>query len=153
MIKNIKIAKNTKYFTSLVMLGVFCLSFLLTGTVSVVNAANTASPSNLNPVSTVLWTCTQHSANCGWKELVNLVNAMIQYGIQLIGMAFVIALLYSGFLYLTSGGDPSKVKKVREILNKIVWGLVYTLCGWVIVYFLLKYLGVDPGFYNEILTV
>ncbi len=144
MIKNMKITKNTKTFMLLIAFAVFT-SFLTFTT----NAfAATSAPAGINPVSTVLWGCTQPGVACGFTDFVNLINGMIQYGIELIGIAFVIALLYAGFLYLTSGGDPSKVKKVRDVLYKIMWGMIYTLCGWVIVYFIITSLGVPVSFYS-----
>ena len=144
MIKKLMI-RNIKSFTLLVALSILIPFF---GTVS---AATTGS--TINPVSRVLSECTTGAKPCGFVELISLINAMVQYGIELIGIAFVIALLYAGFLYLTSGGDPSKVKKVRDILWKIVWGMIYTLCGWLIVYFILKSLGVGPEFYEGILSI
>lgn len=110
----------------------------------------TVDNSATNPVSAVLLGCTTSAKPCGWVDFINLINAMIKYGIELIGFAFVIALLYAGFLYLTSGGDSGKVKKVRDVLGKIMWGMIYTLCGWVIVYFILTSLGVDKTFYEII---
>lgn len=139
---------NIKSFVLIIALLIFSISSFCVATVS---AATTDSATN--PVSKVLLGCTTGVVPCGFVELISLVNAMVQYGIELIGIAFVIALLYAGFLYLTSGGDPSKVKKVRDVLWKIVWGMAYTLCGWVIVYFILKSLGVGPDFYEGILSI
>lgn len=113
-----------------------------------------ASAQTTNPVSKVLLDCTNKvGTSCGWSDLIALVNAMISYAVQLIGIAFVIALLYAGFLYLTSWGDTSKTKKAREMMVKIAWGALYTLCGWVIVYFILTKLGVNSDFYVKIIKV
>ena len=144
MIKKL-MTRNIKSFTLLVVLIILIPFF---GTVS----AATTDPGT-NPVSKVLLDCTKAGRSCGFVDFINLVNAVIQYGIELIGIAFVLALLYAGFLYLTSGGDPSKVKKVRDVLWKIVWGMIYTLCGWVIVYFILTSLGVGTDFYSGILSI
>ena len=143
MIKNTKITKNTKSFMLLVVFAIFTSFFAFIVTAS---AATTAA--GTNPVSAVLLKCTQSGVACGFNDFISLINGMIQYGIELIGIAFVIALLYAGFLYLTSGGDSSKVKKVRDVLYKIMWGMIYTLCGWVIVYFIVKSLGVPTDFYS-----
>jgi hypothetical protein len=102
----------------------------------------------VNPVSKILLHCTQSPEPCGWIDFISLLNAIIHYGIELIGIVFVLVLLYTGFMYLTSGGDAGKVKKARDMITKLMWGLMYTLCGWIIVYFILKNLGVDPLFYG-----
>lgn len=106
----------------------------------------------VNPVSKILLHCTQVGESCGWIDFVNLLNAIIHYGIELIGIVFVLVLLYTGFMYLTSGGDAGKTKKARDMITKLLWGLMYTLCGWIIVYFILQSLGVDVQFYGEILS-
>jgi hypothetical protein len=106
----------------------------------------------VNPVSSILLKCTQPGESCGWIEFISLINAIIRYGIQIIGMVFVLVLLYTGFLYLTSGGDVGKTKKARDMIGKVIWGLIYTLCAWIIVYFILQSLKVDVGFYGEILS-
>lgn len=122
--------------------------------VAVGSFANIASAAEAatNPVSKVLLGCTTGATPCGWVDLINLVNAMVQYGIEIIGIAFVLVLLYVGFMYLTSGGDVSKVKKSRDMLNKVMWGMIFTLCAWIIVYFILTSLGVDETFYSEIIS-
>ena len=116
----------------------------------VVVFADSANPDS-NPVSSVLQKCTARGVVCGWNELLELTNAIVQYGVELIGMALVIVLIYTGFLYLTSGGDASKVKKAKEMLNKVMWGTIYTLCSWIIVYFIITSLGVKPEFYQNII--
>lgn len=113
--------------------------------------ADTATPST-NQVSAILFNCTKAATPCGWTDLINLINAMIQYGIELIGIAFVLIILYTGVMYLTSGGDTSKVTKAREMVKKVVWGLVFTLCGFVIVSFILTNLGVNADFYSSIIS-
>lgn len=128
------------------MFGAFNFSLVSTAT------AETAS-SDLNPVSTVLEKCTATGANCGWEELIDLANAIVAYGVILIGFALVLVLLWTGFLYLTSGGDSSKVKKSREMLNKVMWGTIFTLCGWLIVSFILKGLSVNEEFYKKIIQL
>ena len=107
----------------------------------------------MNLVSQVLSDCTNSVTPCGYDDFIHLINAIIKYGITIIGLAFVLVLLYVGFQYLTSGGDVGKVKKSRDMLNKVMWGLIYTLCGWVIVYFIMQQLGVKDDFYKAVLTI
>ncbi|MEI6553726.1 MAG: hypothetical protein WCO09_04095, partial [bacterium] len=106
-----------------------------------------------NPVSEILLKCTKSETPCGYDDFIALINGIIKYGITIIGLAFVLVLLYVGFQYLTSGGDVGKVKKSRDMLNKVMWGLLYTLCGWLIVYFILTKLEVGKDFYNKVLTI
>lgn len=97
----------------------------------------------------ILQKCTKQE--CGFNEVMEFINVFVQYAVYIIGLLFVIVLIYTGFLYLTSGGDTGKVKKVKDMLKKMVWGLIYTLCGWLIVYFILQQLKVDPVFYQDVI--
>jgi len=150
MIKGATVKKNNAY-----AFGVFVLmsvAILLPNITFAQTSPSTTNTSGLNPIATVLQRCTMGGTEpCGWVDLIQLANAMVQYGITLIGFSLVLVLIYTGFLYLTSGGDTSKVKKARDMLNKVMWGTIYTLCGWIIVYFIIKQLGVDPVFYNKII--
>ena len=109
---------------------------------------------NANVFSAVLQECTLRKVGakeCGYEEFKSLINAFIQYSVMIIGLLFVIVLIYMGFMYLTSGGDTGKVKKARDMLTKMAWGLFFTLCGWLIVYLILTQLKVDPEFYQSVL--
>ena len=106
----------------------------------------------LNPVSTVLLRCTLPGATCGFNDFIDLINGIVKFGVQLIAVIFVIILIYTGFLYLTSGGDVGKVKKAKDMITKVMWGTIYTLCGWIIVYFILTTLKVDPSFYENVIS-
>ena len=146
MKKNINLIKNN--LSTTFSLAALSLAVAVGSFTNIASAAGGAT----NPVSKVLLGCTTGSTPCGWIELVDLVNAVVQYGIEIIAIAFVLVLLYVGFMYLTSGGDVSKVKKARDMLNKVMWGMIFTLCAWIIVYFILTSLGVDKTFYSEIIS-
>lgn len=101
--------------------------------------------------SSILKQCTSPGKQCGFPEVMQFINLFVQYAVYIIGLLFVIVLIYAGFLYLTSGGDTGKVKKVKDMIKKMVWGLIWTLCGWLIVYFILQQLGVGSEFYKDVI--
>lgn len=73
---------------------------------------------------------------CGWGDLVqlaqNLINFLIVLALPLAGAAFA----YAGFLYITSTGSEEKVKKAHGIFLKVGIGLALVLGAWLIVYFI-----------------
>ena len=68
------------------------------------------------------------------NTVINIIDAVL----GVIGIVAVIFVVYGGFLYLTSAGDPSKVKKGKETLlyaciGLAIVGLSYAIVNFVIV--------------------
>src|SRR5689334_3207185 len=71
----------------------------------------------------------------GTSQFVRLANSALNIILLVVGVLAVFYLIYSGFLYITSAGNPDNVKKARAgIINSIV-GIVIVLAAFVIVRF------------------
>ncbi len=70
----------------------------------------------------------------------NLVKGFL----TLIGILFVVLLIYGGFLYMTSQGKDEQVKKAKNTLTASVIGLVIIVSGYTITYFITSTLE-NPG--------
>lgn len=71
------------------------------------------------------------------NDLPNLIGEIINVLLSILGIVFVVLIVYAGFLYLTDAGGGDKVKKAKDILTKSVMGLViiiaaYAIAGYVI---------------------
>jgi len=60
------------------------------------------------------------------------VKYLYEWGIALGGLAAFIALVIAGFLYLTSVGDPGRMKEAKEKALWAIGGLVLLLAAWLI---------------------
>jgi len=109
--KNIK---NKKIIVLLVLLGIF-------GAFSVVFALEVAWPNS--PAGTPL----NDTSN-----LTDLIKYLYEWGIAIGGLAVFIALVIAGFQYLTSMGDPGKMKEAKERITSAFLGLVLLLGSWLI---------------------
>lgn len=59
-----------------------------------------------------------------------------------IGVAiFPIMAIIGGFLFLSSGGDPAKLKKAKELLLYAIIGLIIVLFAWAIISVIKSVLG------------
>jgi len=70
---------------------------------------------------------------CGWKHIVKLAQNIVNF---LIAFSVVIATLmftYAGFLYLTAGGNPSRLEKAHKIFINVGIGFVFVLGAFLIV--------------------
>jgi len=64
--------------------------------------------------------------------LTGMVKYFYEWGIALGGLAAFIALIIAGFQYLTSMGDPGKIKEARDRISSAVLGLVLLLSSFLI---------------------
>lgn len=75
------------------------------------------------------------SSTDGTRTFLALANQALNLVLLVVGVLAVFYLIYSGFLYITSGGNPDNVKKARAgIINSII-GIVIILAAFVIVKF------------------
>ena len=64
--------------------------------------------------------------------LPKLVQYFYEWGIALGGLAVFIVLIIAGFQYLTSVGDPTKMKEAMDRIESAFLGLVLLLGSWLI---------------------
>ena len=107
------------------------------------------------PISSALaWTWGQPLVPCGqeaqpkcdFNQAMQLLNNIIDFGLLLVPFLAAIALMFAGFMYLTSAGDTGKVSKAHEIFTDTVIGIVVALAAWLIVKTILSGLGVPSAF-------
>jgi TRAP-type C4-dicarboxylate transport system permease small subunit len=66
------------------------------------------------------------------NTLPELIGEIINVVLSLLGIIFVVLIVYSGFLYLTDQGAGDKVKKAKDILTKSVIGIVIIIAAYAI---------------------
>ncbi len=88
-------------------------------------------------------------------NLYTTITRVIRWFIGFLGIIAVILIIYGGFLWMTSGGDPQKIDKAKTVLKNAVIGLIIIILAFAIVSFILNLLtggggankkpGVPPG--------
>lgn len=83
--------------------------------------------------------CTQDGkeVSCPERTLNKLVAQIINIFSLVVGIVAVIMLIYSGFRYVTSGGDTSKIEEAKKTLIYAIVGLIIVALAQVIVKFIL----------------
>lgn len=71
---------------------------------------------------------------CDFQDLLALGQNIIQFLLVLAIPVAAISFAWAGFLYLSSAGDTSKIKQAKEIFWKVLWGFIFILTAWFIVY-------------------
>ncbi len=78
-----------------------------------------------------------------FKSLEAIFSNILNIAIALAGVLLFVMLIIGGFSFLTSGGDPEKVKKAGGILTWAIAGFVLLIASWFILRFLSQFTGID----------
>jgi len=70
------------------------------------------------------------------KDPRDFIVNVIKYFITFLGLIAVVMVMYAGFLWMTSDGDPEKVNKAKKTLINSVIGLIVVLSSFAIVTFI-----------------
>ncbi|MBR3256093.1 hypothetical protein IKG10_00235 [Candidatus Saccharibacteria bacterium] len=73
--------------------------------------------------------------NAGDDQIVTVVQNILYAIIGVCGIVAVVYIVLGGISYMTSGGDPGKVKKARDTIVYAVIGLVVCALAFVVVNF------------------
>jgi hypothetical protein len=83
-------------------------------------------------------------ANLNLNDTIVLVNVVVRVAFGLAGVIALIYLIYSGYLFMTSLGNPDAVAKAKSKLLLTVLGLVIIILAYAFVAFILNIIGA-PG--------
>lgn len=87
-----------------------------------------------------------HPKPCDFYDLLAMVDKVIDFLIKDLAMPLAaISFAYAGFLYLTSGANPSQRDQAKSIFWKVFVGLIIALAAWLIVKTVMMGLGYDTA--------
>src|SRR3989339_75135 len=73
------------------------------------------------------------------------IGIIISYMLAFLGVIFLVLVIYSGFQWLTAGGNEDKVKQARSRITNAVFGLIIILAAFAITNFIVgKIQNIDP---------
>jgi len=73
----------------------------------------------------------------GARPIEAVIGSLVNSVLALIGVIFMIVLLYGGYLYLTAAGDEGKVKRAKNLIGNAVIGVIITATAYTLSFFLL----------------
>jgi len=68
-------------------------------------------------------------------DLPTLIGNIINIFIGILGIIFVVLVVYAGFLYLTAAGEDKKIEKAKSLLTQSVIGIIIILAAYAIANF------------------
>lgn len=66
------------------------------------------------------------------KQLPELIGNLINIFLSVLGIIFVVMVVYAGYLWMTDAGGGEKVKKAKSLLGTAIIGIVITLAAYAI---------------------
>lgn len=57
--------------------------------------------------------------------------------LSLVGVLFIILMIYAGILWMTAKGDEKKVEKATSIIKQAIIGIIIVLAAYAITYFIM----------------
>lgn len=80
----------------------------------------------------------------GYEENVNqyvmsqLIGNVIQTFLSLLGVIFIVLIIYGGFKWMKASGRAEEVEKAQSIIRQAIIGLIITVGSWAITSFVLS---------------
>ncbi len=71
----------------------------------------------------------------GDEGLLPFIKRLLNLALLLMSIVAVVYLVYSGFMYVTSGGDESKVEKATKGITYAIIGLIVAFASYMVVSF------------------
>ena len=130
-----------KYFTKFI--AIFIFSFILISTpVLAQNLQDAFSTSEAHPAGgsseTALSTVADGAGYSPANTFNSMIGKIILTALSLLGIIFLILLIYAGYLWMTASGNEQQVSKAQSIITTAIVGLVIVLSAYSISYFVLN---------------
>ena len=70
-------------------------------------------------------------------NLAGRIGMILGTALSLVGVVFLVLMVYGGFLWMTSAGDSEKVKKAKGLITSAIIGIIIIASGYIITNFIL----------------
>jgi cysteine-rich repeat protein len=71
-------------------------------------------------------------------DIIVIIARLIRTAITMVGVVAVVFIIFGGFMWMTAGGNPDRLKKAKSILTNAIIGLLIVFSSFAIVQFVLN---------------
>lgn len=128
-----------KYFFLLFFVVIF---FLLNS--SILNAALLGEDTRREMVNQNVWFMDKAGFNTT-TSVGSIVATVIQAFLGLLGIIFIILILYAGYNWMTAAGEEEKINKAKDTIRRAIIGLIIIIAAYSITYFVFSNLEWSGG--------
>lgn len=68
----------------------------------------------------------------GWNGVSQIIGAGISAALALIGVVFLVLMIYAGFKWMTARGEEEKVEKAKDTITRAIIGLIIVIGAYAI---------------------
>lgn len=72
------------------------------------------------------------------QTLTSGIGLIISALLSLLGVIFLIIIIYAGIIWMTAEGDEAKVEKAKKILTQAIIGLIIVLAAYAVSFFVIS---------------
>lgn len=81
-------------------------------------------------------------------EIETRISQLINIVLSVLGVLFLILIIYGGVIWMTAAGNEEKAKKAKELITEAVIGLIIVLAAYAITFFVVNRL-IGPSLSNN----
>ncbi|MEK7084603.1 MAG: hypothetical protein AAB932_05195 [Patescibacteria group bacterium] len=74
----------------------------------------------------------------GKKDLATVIGDIINVALSMVGMLFLVLMVYAGYLWMTARGEQTQIEKAQTIIRTSIIGLVIVLSAYAITFLITK---------------
>jgi hypothetical protein len=106
---------------------IFCLSIVISFPAQAADLSNAFDTNTISAAS--------GNTNNSGSDIFAIGGMIIQVLLSLLGVVFMVLIVYSGVIWTTAEGDEAKIEKAQRILRSAIIGLIVVLAAYAISYF------------------
>lgn len=76
----------------------------------------------------------------GGDDLIVIIGNIVTALLSILGVIFIILIIYAGFKWMLAQGDEGKIDKAKKIIYNSIFGLVIIFLAYAITIFVFEYL-------------
>lgn len=69
------------------------------------------------------------------NDLGNISGTVVNAALQLVGLMFMLLLVYAGMLWMTARGEEGQIEKAQKIITASIIGLIITISAYAVTVF------------------
>ncbi|HTX87268.1 MAG TPA: hypothetical protein VMC41_04370 [Candidatus Nanoarchaeia archaeon] len=84
-------------------------------------------------------------ASANSTTISSIAGLIVNSVLSLLGIIFIILIVYAGIVWMTSSGDEAKIEKAQKILRNSIIGLIITVSAFAIYNLVIQFMVAAPG--------
>ena len=78
-----------------------------------------------------------YNTTAGEGQLINVIQIGINAVLSILGVIFLIFMIYGGFVWMTAQGNDTRVDKAKSMISAAIVGIVIVVASYAISYFVI----------------